>query len=397
MHRDASPPSQADPHHPQHAALHIDTMKAILVERLWDGLFYLALLGTPASLMRIAQTGWQAIYGVHIGIASAIFAMTWWRRRVPSMVKAAFIMGALVMMSVLGLINFGLMSQSGSILIVFMILSGMLFTKRTALRMSLLFASVMVAIGVGFTTERLQVSFDANVYMHSLSGWTFLFLGATLFGAFVAIGVRVQRDFIHKLLRENEQQHRCIVHQASHDTLTQLPTLRLAMDRLQMAIHTAKRSQGKVALMFVDLDGFKQVNDNYGHAAGDYVLQQVALRLAAIVRTSDTVARVGGDEFVVILGQQADQEHAAATAMRMIEALQLPIGYHSHSLCVGCSVGIAMCPDHGEDPDSLKRAADAAMYQVKKAGKNNYVFATEPVQLQLPLHAAPAPHAPSQR
>lgn len=374
-----NPPSSLNTPPPQNAALHINAMKALLLERLWTGLLVLALLGAPASLMRIATTGWQSTYIVHLGAAAFVFIVTWLRWRMPDAVKASIIMATLAVISVPGLVNFGLMSQGGGLLIVFMILSSMLFSKRTALLISTGFGAVMLAIGIGFITGRLQVSFDANVYMQSISGWTFLFLGATLFGAFVAIGVLVQRDFIHQLLVENELQHQRIVHQATHDSLTQLPTLRLAMDRLQMAIHAARRSGQEVALMFVDLDGFKQVNDTYGHAAGDSILQQVAERLSNVVRPSDTVARVGGDEFLVILGQQTNRDHASDTARRIIGSLAPAFTYQGHDIFIGCSVGISLCPEHADDPDDMKRAADEAMYQVKKAGKNNFVFAAQPV------------------
>lgn len=281
----------------QSTASHLSAMKAVLIEKLWLGLFFLGLLGAPASMMRIATTGWQRAYGLHLGVAVIILLLYIFGKNLPNAVKAWTIMTVLVTVALTGLLNFGLVSQSGGILIVFMILSGLLFRRRTAILISSAFMAAIIVIGTGFVSNRLNVPFDANTYMHSVSGWIFLFLGATLFGGFVAIAVLVQREYIKKLLEENELQQQQILHQSNHDALTDLPTLRLAMDRLQMALNATGRSGQKVALMFVDLDNFKNINDSFGHAAGDHLLQQVAQRMKKVVRPCDTVARVGGTNF----------------------------------------------------------------------------------------------------
>ena len=134
----------------------------------------------------------------------------------------------------------------------------------------------------------------------------------------------------------------------------------------------------KIAFMFLDLDGFKGVNDRHGHDAGDHVLKEVALRLSAAVRAADTAARIGGDEFVVVLHDLLHAHAAGDVADKILHALSAPIDYDGHTLRVGASIGIAIFPDHAEDFDGLKRVADKAMYAVKASGKNNYLFAPEP-------------------
>ena len=130
-----------------------------------------------------------------------------------------------------------------------------------------------------------------------------------------------------------------------------------------------------MAVLFVDLDGFKSVNDTYGHDAGDAVLREVAGRLGRVVRDTDTVARAGGDEFVLVLADLQARENASGVAAKTIESLAQPINVNDRQVLVGASVGIALFPADGSDVDGLIKAADTAMYEVKRAGKNGYRFA----------------------
>ncbi|MDP3338000.1 MAG: diguanylate cyclase, partial [Rhodoferax sp.] len=162
---------------------------------------------------------------------------------------------------------------------------------------------------------------------------------------------------------------------AFFDPLTNLPNRRLFTDRLRQALIKAKRDQGHAALIFVDLDRFKPVNDRHGHAAGDQLLQAVAHRLNACVRESDTVARVGGDEFVVLLTSISQSQDAVQVAQKMHAALRvpfhLPIG---QSVQISSSSGVAFYPEHGLDEATLSHHADVAMYAAKAAGRDQYVM-----------------------
>ena len=157
---------------------------------------------------------------------------------------------------------------------------------------------------------------------------------------------------------------------AYHDRLTGLPNRTLFFDRLSYAISLARRNKKKVALLFGDLDGFKRVNDQHGHDAGDIVLKHAAARLVSCVRAVDTVARVGGDEFVVILGGIDHVAEASAVAAKLIASVVQPIALPDTQMArVGLSIGVSLYPDHGTEMDTLLAAADAAMYQSKAAGK----------------------------
>lgn len=168
-----------------------------------------------------------------------------------------------------------------------------------------------------------------------------------------------------------------IRHMADHDFLTDLPTLRLAKDRLLMAINNGRRYKKMVAVMFIDLDGFKPINDALGHDAGDILLKRVAARLVSGVRSTNTVARVGGDEFLFVATELQHRDSVALVAQKVLRLVSLPVSLSDKEVSVTASVGIALYPTDGEDIDVLIKAADAAMYKAKNAGKNGYCFATE--------------------
>jgi len=160
-------------------------------------------------------------------------------------------------------------------------------------------------------------------------------------------------------------------HMALHDPLTGLPNRQLFADRLEQALRRARRTNTGVGLLYVDLDHFKELNDTHGHAHGDRVLMETALRLNACVRQSDTVARLGGDEFVIVLSDVVGPQDARAVAEKVLEALYQP-EVAGGTMFLGASVGLACYPEHGQDQDMLLGRADAAMYEAKRSGGNAY-------------------------
>jgi diguanylate cyclase (GGDEF)-like protein/PAS domain S-box-containing protein len=165
-----------------------------------------------------------------------------------------------------------------------------------------------------------------------------------------------------------------IAYQAFHDILTDLPNRVLFKDRLNLAIIQARRKQARLAVMFIDLDRFKMVNDSLGHAKGDDLLQQVAGRLKECLRQGDTLARQGGDEFTVVLPELHACDDASRVAVKFLQTLQQPFDLDGHEVYISASIGIAVFPDHGESADELLRNADTAMYQVKGQGKEGHTF-----------------------
>jgi diguanylate cyclase (GGDEF)-like protein/PAS domain S-box-containing protein len=188
-------------------------------------------------------------------------------------------------------------------------------------------------------------------------------LGGVIGAVMVAHDVTTARELSHKLARL-----------ALHDSLTDVPNRTLFSDRLEQAMMRAHRTGNSVAVLYIDLDRFKHINDSLGHAVGDELLRSVAQRLSGCVRSSDTVSRQGGDEFLVLLSDVVQPHDAALCAEKMIAALEAPHRIAEHELRITASIGIATYPGDAPDREKLLRNADFAMYQAKYTGRNNYQF-----------------------
>jgi diguanylate cyclase (GGDEF)-like protein/PAS domain S-box-containing protein len=165
---------------------------------------------------------------------------------------------------------------------------------------------------------------------------------------------------------------RCIAWQAGHDALTHLPNRNLLTDRLRQGIAQALRTQTLLAVCYLDLDGFKPINDRHGHDVGDRVLVAVAERLSSIVRDTDTVARIGGDEFVLLLTGASNPADFRPVLDRLVAEIAAPYRIDNRVLTVTASIGVAICPLDDADPDTILRHADQAMYEAKEGGRNRY-------------------------
>jgi len=174
-------------------------------------------------------------------------------------------------------------------------------------------------------------------------------------------------------------QQEMLEHVAHYDALTQLPNRVLLADRLGQAIAQAQRNQTMVAICYLDLDGFKLINDTQGHQAGDIALKIVATRMTEVLRASDTAARMGGDEFVVLMSELDDISSVKPLLERLLRAIDQPMDINGQRAHVSASMGVSLYPDNSEEPDTLLRQADMAMYQAKIEGKNCYRISSQKV------------------
>lgn len=196
----------------------------------------------------------------------------------------------------------------------------------------------------------------------------------------VEVQVRVRNILEVRLLHKEARNYGKLFESlALHDPLTGLANRRLLAERASLAIAHARRNKGGMALVFLDLDGFKLVNDTWGHDAGDAVLKMAAERLLKAVRQEDTVARLGGDEFVIALWDIRDAAAASIAGTKLIGAMAKPFGIQGHQMCVSASAGISIFPDHGEDVDALMKSADLVLYDSKRAGKNSCCVSTRTI------------------
>jgi diguanylate cyclase (GGDEF)-like protein len=211
-------------------------------------------------------------------------------------------------------------------------------------------------------------------FRHARGDWIHLeALGANLLEYDGIRGVVLtSRDVTERKQAEAQAKYR-----AHHDTLTGLPNRLLMQDRLQQAITQARRSGGQVALMFIDLDRFKLVNDSFGHVIGDELLKQVAARLRRCLRDTDTVARLGGDEFTIMLPEVDSPQAAGEVAERILNDFEQPFTDAEQEMYISASIGISLFPRHASLPDELVKHADTAMYSAKDSGRSRYCYFTE--------------------
>lgn len=197
--------------------------------------------------------------------------------------------------------------------------------------------------------------------------------GDPIFSDDIFLGYRgVGKDITAQKVAEEQVRYR-----ATHDTLTGLPNRTMFGVLFEQALQSARRYKRGLAVLFIDLDGFKSINDEFGHEAGDYLLQQLSFNLVHAVRSSDVLARLGGDEFVLLVPELHARENLTTLAGKLISASRLPVCMGERECRVSASVGIATFPDDGDDEQSLMKQADHAMYTAKRAGKGTFRFARE--------------------
>jgi diguanylate cyclase (GGDEF)-like protein len=177
--------------------------------------------------------------------------------------------------------------------------------------------------------------------------------------------------------KRREEEIKTLYQLAHFDVLTNIPNRYLFNERLEQAILEAKNRQIQFGLFFIDIDDFKQVNDTYGHKAGDYVLVRLTNSISEVIRNSDTLARIGGDEFAMIVEDLSDRDDMERLAKKIIEIVSTPISFEDKTISISCSIGISIYPDNTTSKEELIHFADLAMYTIKSTGKSHYRFYEE--------------------
>ena len=346
-----------------------------LVNYIWKGVVVLAIFGTPASVSRSLSTGWLPLYTFHILLAGIVVSVFVFREKLSFYIRANVLLAIFFMIGVVGIFTLGILGAGLWWLVISIFLVSTLYSVKAGIVAAAGSLFLFFISGYGFINGVLLMPVDANVYVTQTSSWVTFLFGASVMPVIVFLAIAMFQRATASLLEEVHRQRMEMERMATHDQLTGLLLLNMAQDRLQMALNSAHRSGRKVALLFIDLDGFKAINDTFGHEAGDHVLTEVSKRLVAILRDEDTAARIGGDEFILILGNLNGSEVISQIAQRIISEISEPINFSGKSLLVGASIGIGLYPDHADNAEALRRVADEAMYVVKKSGKNRFVFA----------------------
>lgn len=357
-----------------------DRLQQVLDQVLNRTTVLLTIFAIPAvsgSIVRTVSYGWQPVFGLQLGVVTVLLIAMWWRHQLSSTTKAALLISSCVLVAWAGLYTFGVISPAGhwiAVLAVFLI--GMVCNAKDAIISTGIVLGGIAVIGLLEVSGYIEPSITPEVFVSATGSWVIELLCSLLFIATVFPTVSDYKAATREMIAASEARRNKIAYLAEHDQLTDLPLLRTAKDRLDMACSRARRNKAKAALFFIDLDGFKILNDTHGHDAGDACLKAIAGRLNTRLRAEDTASRIGGDEFVVILDEISGSFEATQLAAELIELINVPISFADTQLQVGASVGIAMFPDNSLNAQRLQPLADKAMYEAKKAGKNHYVLST---------------------
>ena len=347
----------------------------LLVDRVLAAIALFALVAVPASMLRTLNTGWQLLYGVHALLGVAAVSLFLARRRMSPGLKAKAVLALFWLTGLTALLGLGL-AGSGMWWLVFGVLLGsLLYSIRVGIVMMLIAVVAMSAVAYAFCTGLLVPPGNAAHYLVSPTAWATAIIGASVMPLLVFQAIAALNASTLDLLAQAARQRERIRELATHDQLTGVPGLMLALDRLEQALRAMNRSGAKVGLLFIDLDGFKQINDTLGHAAGNAVLQSVAKRMSATLRAVDTVARIGGDEFLVLLTGPASEADVSCVARKLLQAINEPMQYGDAVVNARGSIGATFVDQPGLLAEDVIRAADAAMYEAKRAGGQQVVVA----------------------
>ncbi|HVS64836.1 MAG TPA: diguanylate cyclase [Thermoanaerobaculia bacterium] len=355
----------------------LEQQRRSLLDGTWVALGLAFSVGLPMSLSRALVTGWLPVYSAQIAVAIVALVVIGLRKRLSYHCKLALLIGAMWTVGLLGMATMGLLGESMWWLFMSAILLLVFSTGRAAMAAVISIAVVFLVAAFAFVGGFLTLPFDADGYSRQPTSWLAAAVSLVALTLAVVKTLGSYQERILDLLAELEEQRDKSLRLATYDHLSGLPTLRLFDARLDRAVSDALRAGEPVALLYVDLDDFKAINDSFGHSAGDRVLKEVAARMAKITRHADTVARIGGDEFGVIVTDAGNRESVASVASRILSAVRAPMLVDEAELVVDASIGIAFCPEHACDAPSLRHAADQAMYRVKHPGNHGYAFADQ--------------------
>ena len=351
--------------------LHLESFSKYLL----IGLLYLAIIGLPLSLFRFYDIGFQPVFVAHLLISCAVFVMYYYRKTIHHRTVILFTCLVFTMIALGGISNFGLISN----FLIFTNITSLIVTIYFGVKFGLIFMVFFLITVTLFAYLYIHgilvYPVDLNIYATSYNAWLLVLVGGVISNFLLLVAINNMQNQLKNKINALHAERKKAEYWANHDSLTGLSSLRLSCEKIEMAISLAKRTNRKVALMFIDLDGFKLVNDTHGHDAGDSVLIQIAHRINNIIRNSDTTCRVGGDEFLIALPNIEDIKQVEQLCIRLLEEIKKPVNYNDIPLCVSASIGISIYPDDAQDFKALKKSADRAMYEIKKSGKCNYMFA----------------------
>lgn len=353
--------------------------ESVMIDELIDRILILwAIVSSVSlifSLVRALDIGWSHRDVTQITIVSLNILVAIHRKKYSTNQKALFLIIVNLGLGIIGVTTLGMFAAGVFFLPVASVIIALLYPKQVVSVFVLASMIFMACVAFGFTTNQLQLAVSAETLMTNARHWTFYVFCMGFFFIITCSIIISYRKIVRTLLLEVKNQRDQLEVLANSDHLTGLCSLHRLQERLEMCCQRCIRYETSIALLFLDLDDFKKINDTFGHDAGDLCLITTANRLVANLRKTDTVCRVGGDEFVIILEEIKDLNAINITTQKLLNAISNPITTGNYSFHVNCSIGVALYPNHTKDIPTLKKLADQAMYRAKKAGKNNFRIA----------------------
>ncbi|MBT1450135.1 GGDEF domain-containing protein [Glaciecola sp. XM2] len=339
--------------------------KQELTRNLVLGFFIVCVIGLPISLSRWFSIGFQPIFVHHILITLIVSVCFFNHNKNHFKLNLVIIITLLSSMIVSGTLSFGLQSGTFAFSAFCAGLIALVWGFRAAISYALAYGAFILCCGYLFIGGNIAYAIEPNAYSNTFSAWAIAAVGTSLVSIFTLISARQCYLYCSDLIDEIEQNKQDMEVLANTDSMTGYCCNRLSMPHLSQAISVAAREGTKVATVFVDLDNFKQINDEYGHTVGDLVLSRVAKRMRGALREIDIPCRVGGDEFLFVLPGLQTAEEVDAIVARIEEVWKQPIDAAGTKLYVRGSVGVAIYPDDGKTADALRTRSDLAMYSTK--------------------------------
>ena len=372
----------------------LDRLSDHFVEEVWraTALFCAVLLfSVPLRVYHLAGAwNWVNLFFVVVPFATLVAFK--FRRRFSTVVRTTLPLALQLVGGLAGVMGVGLMGASVTFLVLSNVVVAMLLNRRQVHAVFGLTVSVMLIAAAGFISGMFQLPYDPQLFPTSISSWVHSVLTVSIMTFVLIRGItdyrRALQTMAKRLIEQNErikEQNRLIEYQATHDELTGLPKRRWLRERLDVEISRARRENSKVAVLFIDLDGFKLTNDTHGHDAGDLLLRVVAQRLLQTIRSVDLAARMGGDEFVVVACGLSKADEVRLIAQKLHDAVSQKVPYKDQFLQVDASIGTAIYPDDAQNLEELISLADQAMYAAQRAGRGHVVSHAE-------LQAEPMSH-----
>ena len=332
-------------------------------------------MGLPLSIYAWSNTGFHNLYLVHFVFIAVAISFYFRSSTKTVALDTMLVVMFLSFILLIGAYEYGFSSGLLALLITAIAVIAVMQSTKASILVAVVMLSVLTAILL-FLTNKTYIPLGNEMEPQILITAS-LFSSFSVFISFTIIAILLidSRNSLHSSLTELDEQAKRVDYLANHDELTGLSSARLAQEQLELTLKMAKRHEFKAAILHIDIDKFRLINDALGHDAGDYALKEVAKRIRELIRDTDIACRQGGDEFLVILHYPVSLEACDVICNRLIAAFDQRVPYTDHEIKINLSIGIAIYPDHGLTQFELRTKAEKAMHKSKSDQKHNYTFA----------------------